>query len=262
MVFIVSSILCFNNYRESYQNKQLYEQLLDEVNDYKEPVAVITPIPKADVVNEDLSPESEKTESESKEPVILKKYQDLYNENPDIDGWINIRGIADYPVMIHKEDSDYYLHKDFNKKDSKYGSVYLNNECDLNLNSSISLVYGHNMKDGSMFGKLDKYLDKDFFEQNRIIELDTLYEENQYEVVGVFLSRIYNQDELDVFKYYNYKGTLSEEEFNDYKNGVSQLLKIGDLSNVKYGDTLVELITCSYHTEDGKLVVLCKKIEK
>lgn len=51
---------------------------------------------------------------------------------------------------------------------------------------------------------------QDFFVQNRIIELDTLYEENQYEVVGVFLSKIYNQDDLEVFKYYNYKGFLSK----------------------------------------------------
>lgn len=261
VVFIVSDIICFNNYLVGYKNEQLYKQLADKVNNYNEPIAEITDIPEADVIGEDLSLESEKMDSESKEPVILEKYQDLYNKNPDLVGWLKIKGILDNPVMKKDEDSDYYLYRNFNKEESKYGSIYLNNECDLDLKSSISLIYGHSMKDGSQFGKLKKYLDNDFFEKNRIIELDTLYEENQYEVVGVFLSKIYNQDELNVFKYYNYKGLLSEDDFNDYKDGVEPLLKIGDLSEVTYGDTLVELVTCSYHTEEGKLIVLCKKIE-
>jgi sortase B len=262
MVFIVSGIIWFNNYLVGYKNEQLYEQLADEVKDNKEPIAEITDITESDVVSEDLSPESGETDSESKEPVIIEKYQDLYNKNSDLVGWIKIGDIIDYPVMKNNEEGDYYLYRNFKKEESKYGSIYLNNECDLNLKSSISLIYGHNMKDGAMFGKLKRYLDKDFFEQNRIIELDTLYEENQYEVVGVFLSKIYNQDELNVFKYYNIEGALSEGDFNDYKDGVSQLLKIGDLSEVNYGDTLVELVTCSYHEEEGKLIVLCKKIEK
>ena len=257
VVFIVSGIICFNNYLVGYKNVQLYKQLANEVRDNKEPATENTDTTEADAVSEDLSPESEKTDSESKEPVILEKYQDLHTKYPDIVGWI-----FDYPILMNKEDSNYYLYRNFKKEESKHGSIYLNNECDLNLKSSISLVYGHNMKDDTMFGGLKKYLDKDFYEKNRIINLDTLYEENQYEVVGVFLSKIYKQDELEVFKYYNYKGKLSEDDFNDYKNGVSQLLKIGDLSEVKYGDTLVELVTCDYHEEDGKLIVLCKKIEK
>ncbi len=257
MVFIVSSIIWFNNYLVGYKNEQLYEQLVDEVKDNKEPIAEITNIPETDVVSDDLSPEFGVADSEAKEPVILEKYQDLHTEYPDIVGWI-----FDYPILMNKEDSDYYLYRNFKKEKSKYGSIYLNNECDLNLKSSISLVYGHHMNNGSMFGGLEKYLDKNFFEKNRIIELDTLYEENQYEVVGVFLSKIYLQDELEVFKYYNYKGILSEDDFNDFKDGVSQLLKIGDLSEVKYGDTLVELVTCSYHENEGKLIVLCKKIDK
>lgn len=257
VVFIVSGIICFNNYFVGYKNEQLYKQLADEVRDNKEATAEITDIPETDVVSENLSPEIGVADSEAKEPVILEKYQDLHTKYPDIVGWI-----FDYPILMNKEDSDYYLYRNFKKEESKHGSIYLNNECDLNLKSSISLVYGHNMKDGSMFGELDKYLDKNFYEKNRIINLDTLYEENQYEVVGVFLSKIYLQDDLEVFKYYNYKGLLSEDDFNDYKDGVAPLLKVGDLSEVKYGDTLVELITCSYHTEEGKLIVLCKKIEK
>lgn len=262
MVFIVSSIICLNDYRMSYQNEQLYKQLADEVGDKKELFAEITDIPETDIVSENLSSKIGVAESEAKEPVILEKYQELHTKYPDIVGWLKIGDIIDYPIVMNKEDSDYYLYRNFKKEESKYGSIYLNNECDLNLKSSISLVYGHHMNNGSMFGGLEKYLDKNFFEKNRLIELDTLYEENQYEVVGVFLSKIYNQNELEVFKYYNYKGILSEDDFNDYKDGVSQLLKIGNLSEVNYGDTLVELVTCSYHEKDGKLIVLCKKIEE
>lgn len=257
LVMVISSIICFNKYKVSCKNKQLYNDLSNNVEHNEKIVTDSDFGIKANAIDNEFP-----TNTESKELNILEKYKDLYKKNPDLVGWVKIGNIIDYPVLMNKEDSDYYINRNFKKNDSKFGSIYLNNECDLSLKSSISLVYGHHMKDGSMFSSLTMFLDKKFYENNKIIELDSLYEESKYEVVGVFLSKIYNQEELEVFKHYNYKGILSEEEFNEYKDGVSNILSVGDLSEVKYGDTLVELITCSYHEDEGTLVVLCKKIEE
>lgn len=112
----------------------------------------------ADQNAQDLDSNKEQTENE---PVILSRYSDLYKENSDLIGWLSIDGMEiDYPVM-QCEDDEYYLHHDFYGNDSKYGCLYVRKEADINTGSNF-IIYGHNMKDGSMFGDLDSYLKESF----------------------------------------------------------------------------------------------------
>lgn len=114
------------------------------------------------------------------------------------------------------------------------------------------------MKDGSMFGSLKRYLEPDYFQEHRIISLSTLYEEKELEVIGVFLSQVYDDDYAG-FEYYNYRGNVTEQEFNEYLSGIEPLMQIGNLSDISYGDKLIELSTCNYHVKNGRLVVLCRQ---
>ena len=96
----------------------------------------------------------------------------LKKQNSDIYAWINIPGTSvDYPVLRREEDNSYYLNHTVDEKKSIYGSIYTENYNDTDFADFNTVIYGHNMKNGTMFGTLKKYRDKAFFEQNQYINV-------------------------------------------------------------------------------------------
>ncbi|MCM1102437.1 MAG: class B sortase [Clostridium sp.] len=191
-------------------------------------------------------------------PVMLSKYIALYEENNDLVGWLSIEDMKiDYPVM-QNEDDEYYLHHDFYGADSKYGCLYVREQADLSGGTNF-IIYGHNMKDGSMFGDLDLYLKEDFYKEHSLIFFDTLYEERRYEILAVFRSQVYNADE-DVFKYYQFYEADTREEFDDFYDNVKELSLYDTGVTAEFGDTFLTLSTCAYHVTDGRLVVVAKRV--
>lgn len=194
-----------------------------------------------------------------KGPGMLERYTVLYEENKDLVGWLSIEGMKiDYPVM-QGEDDEYYLHHDFYGKDSKYGCLYVKEQADLDAGTNF-IIYGHNMKDGSMFGDLDMYLKESFYQEHPVIVFDTLYEERTYDIIAVFRSQVYNEDE-DAFKYYQFYEADTEEEFEDFYGSIRELSLYDTGVEAKYGDTFLTLSTCAYHVPDGRLVVVAKRRE-
>lgn len=189
---------------------------------------------------------------------ILDRYLALYRENSDMVGWMSIEDMKiDYPVM-QCEDDEYYLHHDFEGKDSKYGCLYVRERADLEEGTNF-IIYGHNMKDGSMFGDLDLYREEDFYREHSKIAFDTLYEEYTYEIVAVFLSRIYGEND-DVFKYYQFYEAETEEEFNDFYDNIKKMSLYDTGVEAEYGDTFLTLSTCAYHVNNGRLAVVAKRV--
>ena len=74
----------------------------------------------------------------------------------------------------------------------------------------------------------------------------------------MFRSQVFDEEDTDNFHYYDYKGDITEDSFKNYINGVSNLCSYNDLGSVSYGDSLLELVTCEYHVNNGRLVVLCR----
>ncbi len=199
-------------------------------------------------------------ETEMAEPVILAKYYELYSINPEIIGWLSIEGMKiDYPVM-QGQDNEYYLHNDFYGAASKYGCLFVKDFVDVNTPDTNCIIYGHNMKDGSMFGDLDLYREKEFFENHKVISFDTLYEERDYEIVAVCLSQVYYEND-DVFKYYEFSNASTEGEFQSFYENIKELALYDTGVSAEYGDTFITLSTCAYHVEDGRLFVVAKRIE-
>lgn len=193
-------------------------------------------------------------------PVILDKYADLYEENPDLAGWLSIEGMQiNYPVM-QCEDDEYYLHHDFYGNEDKYGCLYVRKRADVNTPGTNFIIYGHNMRDGSMFGDLDFYKEEAFFKEHSMISFDTLYEERTYEIVAVFLSRVYKEDD-EVFKYYDFYEADTPEEFRDFYENIKSMSLYDTEVTAEYGDTFITLSTCAYHVEDGRLVVVAKRVK-
>ena len=99
-------------------------------------------------------------------------FVELKKKNPDIYAWINISGTSvDYPVLRREDDNSYYLNHTVDEKKSIYGSIYTENYNDTDFADFNTVIYGHNMKNGTMFGNLKKYRDKAFFEQNQYINV-------------------------------------------------------------------------------------------
>lgn len=191
--------------------------------------------------------------------IILKEYRKLYQKNDDLVGWMTVKNTKiDYPVMQTKKDSEYYLHRNFKKEEDINGLPFLDAKCDVEDPNSNLMVYGHHMKSGLMFAHLEDFEDKDFYKKHKTIEFDTLYEKRKYEVVAVFRSKVYKEDE-DVFKYYRYGGPLSERQYDTYvKNCQKRSVHKTGVTPI-YGEQLLTLVTCAYHTEDGRFVVVARR---
>ena len=206
-----------------------------------------------------LPEQAEETGDEQPEekPAMLQQYVGLYEENRDLVGWLSIEGMKiDYPVMQNGDDK-YYLHRDFYGNDSKYGCLYVRKQADLDAGTNF-IIYGHNMKDGSMFGELDMYLKENFYKEHPTISFDTLYEERTYDIIAVFRSQVYNADD-DVFKYYRFYEADTQEEFEDFYGNIKELSLYDTGVEARYGDTFLTLSTCAYHVPDGRLVVVAKR---
>lgn len=192
-------------------------------------------------------------------PPVLEKYRALYQENGDLVGWLSIEGTdIDYPVM-QREDDEYYLHHDFYGEESRYGCLYVKGQADVDTPGTNFIIYGHNMKDGSMFGDLDLYRKESFWREHPRISFDTLYEERTYEIIAVFRSRVY-QPEEDVFKYYQFYQADNQEEFSWFYENIKELSLYDTGVTAAFGDTFLTLSTCAYHVEDGRFVVVAKAI--
>lgn len=194
-----------------------------------------------------------------KVPEVLDEYAGLYAENSDTIGWLKIDGMTiDYVVMQAPDEINKYLRHDFYGKDSTRGCLFVDEYCDI-FNSDNIIIYGHNMKDGSMFGTLDSYADESFYAEHKIIQFDTIYEKHSYEVVAAISTSIPAKDE-DVFRYYEYTSSNDEETFLDYADFIEKNKLYDTGVEINPGDKLLTLSTCAYHTTDGRFVVVARQI--
>lgn len=225
-----------------------------------EPVATPTPVKTATPA---VSPEKT-AEPTPKEPEILPQLKELYEENNDLAGWIKIEGTkVDYPVMYTPEDGEFYLYRTFEKEEdpTKEGSIFIDENCSLEPRSTNLLIHGHNMKNGTMFHTLIDYEKEEFYQEHPTIIFSTLYSEDEYEIAAVFLSKIYNRDD-DVFKFYQFYDAAAPEEFDDFVKNIkeNELYQTG--ITPKYGDELITLSTCEYSQENGRIVVVARKVSE
>lgn len=175
-------------------------------------------------------------------------------------GWIKISGTKiNYPVMKSSNEPNFYLKHDFNKNYTDYGCPYVQKNCDLNTAFDNIIIYGHNMKDGSMFSELENYKTKSYWESHKTIRFDTLTSQNEYEVICVFEIVVYTDDENSV-KYYNFVNAENETQFNQYINKCHKLSLYSTGTSAKYDNKLITLSTCEHSQKNGRLVVVAKRI--
>lgn len=199
------------------------------------------------------------TEGPEGTPNVLHKYEDLFNQNKSLIGWVKIADtVIDYPVM-QTVNNEYYLDHNFHQEYDRNGSIFLDAACSIYPRSTNLILYGHHMKSGSMFGSLQNYQSESYYEEHKIIEFDTIYEVGTYEVMFVFRDKVYSQEDVN-FKYYEFIDANSEEEFYSYMNEMAEASYYDTGVVAQYGDQLLTLSTCDYQQDNGRFVVVARRV--
>ena len=233
VMLIVTGAFCMGNLITHDAEVHRQEKIFDELAEAAEE----TPI------------ESEKSSETS--------FESLFTENSDMVGWIFIEGTGiNYPVMQTKNSPNYYLKRNFNKEYSDLGVPYVQENCDLASSDNL-IIYGHHIKGGKMFGSLDKFTSKSFYDKHKIIQFNTLTEQSQYQIIAVFKTVAYS---ASGFRYYDFVNAEDEAHFNEYVGRCKELALYDTGVTAKYGDKLLTLSTCKRFAENGRLVVVAKKI--
>lgn len=211
-----------------------------------------------ELVEESVETEPEEKIEDEEVQSPLDRYQELFERNHDMFGWISIEDTEiNYPVMYTPDRKDFYLKRDFDQKYSAYGVPYIAEHCNPYEPSDNVILYGHHMNDGSMFSDLMKYESKKFYEDHKVISFDSLTKTAKYEVIAVFKTTVYDNSG---FKYYLFTDAETEAEFNDYTKKCKELSLYETDVTAEYGDKLITLSTCEYSRKNGRMVIVAKKL--
>lgn len=190
---------------------------------------------------------------------ILPEYREIYEQNNDLVGWLNIPDTQiDYPVL-QNEVRDYYLTRDFYGNPNTNGQLILDSACDPWTPSYNLVISGHNMKSGEMFGNLEDYASKSYWRDHKLLTYDSLLREGTYVVFAAFYSADYDVDE-EGFRYnadiqYRLDAEVwLEEVFANriYDTGIE----------AEFGDEFLTLTTCFYQRENGRFVVVARRVRE
>ena len=225
---LISSYLIFKEKKQNEKQENTFEDLIEIVE--------------------------ENIENQEERKIDINK---LYEENKDIVGWLKIDNTTiNYPIMQNINDPNYYLHRDFYKNYSSYGTPYMAKQC--NLNSDNIVIYGHHMKNNKMFGELEKYKSKDFYNNHKIITFTTLEKEYSYEIFAVFKTTVYTKN---TFRYYENINFENKKMYDDFINICKNKSLYQTGIEIKDKEKLITLSTCEYSNKNSRLVIVARKIK-
>ena len=203
---------------------------------------------------------------------ILPEFEPLLDRNENCIGWLTVDDTKiDYPVVQTIDDPIEYLYLDFDGKSNQNGTLILDEfsvsgvgTAEFDYRDGVSpstnlIIYGHTMKSGAMFGYLNKFATKSYGMEHNIIQYDSLYEHREYELISCFYSQIFYSWE-DVFKFYNFHQADTQEEFDDWYDNIMDMALYDTGVTAEFGDEFITLVCCSYQVEDGRFVVVGKRI--
>lgn len=179
-------------------------------------------------------------------------FPQLQQVNEDIVGWLRVRALdISYPV-VQGEDNDYYLHRTFEKEDNFAGCLFVNCDNSRRLTDQNTIIYGHNMKNGSMFGKLKKFREEGVFDKSKYFWMftpDLIY---QY--------RIFSATEVKKTGL-TYQTFFTEEEFDELmEHAFGNSVVDGSDVEVTKNDRIMTLSTCTSN-DATRFVVMGKLVQ-
>lgn len=258
-VFLYCAISLGSYFLQSKQTQDGYDALSDLLQQSPSTVPNITVDPTDPSATEP-SPYVTVLHPETQEPVeMLPEFTELFKLNPHLVGWISIEDTnVNYPVVQTAQDNaDYYLYRNYYKENDAHGCIYVREQCDVFKPSDNITIYGHRMKDHTMFGHLAKYERKEFWQDHQFIQFNTLKAHHTYQIVTVFTT---TANLGEGFQYHLYEDFLDEAECNEFLTTAKANALYDTGLSAAYGDKFITLSTCEYTKENGRLVILAKQI--
>lgn len=191
-------------------------------------------------------------------------FSTLKDINNDTCGWITIDGShIDYP-MVHagNEGNNFYLHHDIEKNDSAYGTIFVDERCNLLENktedlSDVTLVYGHHNKGSKMFADLCNYMEQSYYDNH---PFGVIYTPDGYAYKANFFGGIITSGVDDR---YIYRRELDDEQkYNEFIDYIIENSSFTSDVNIEYGDKIIGFVTCEYTQGQNSRYVLFAKLEK
>lgn len=185
----------------------------------------------------------------------------LTEKNGDFKGWITISGTKIDNPIFQTTNNDFYLNHNQNKQKSAYGALYFDyrnkiteDETDKNL-----VIYGHEMNNGSMFGSLKELRRLDFYKANPTIQFSTLYKNSTYKIYAIFILNANKADD-NGYIYNIYRNDFhNDNDFDLWTKEAMERSIINTGVDVKNGDNIITLVTCSKDFENSRLVVMARE---
>lgn len=224
IVFLASGIYIINNKLQSIKNKNLSDEL----------AGLYDPDGTTDI-SVDGYPKD-----------YIRGFEALYQRNPDIAGWVKIPDTKlDYAV-VQAEDNDKYHRADIDGKYNDWGIPYVDFRVDQSKPSYNTVIYGHNMGDGTMFGYLQAYKKLSYYQQHPLISYNSVYRKDMYKIFAVVVCKADDPD----FDYHNFIDSDSDAAKNEYIEKIMKRSIIKTTVDVKASDRLLTLSTCDYTFRD------------
>lgn len=226
-ILLVSSFFLYKNNKEDKKQEEVFEELTTIV-------------------------ENEDTEESKEDEIDLQK---LYEQNPDIVGWVRIDNTnIDYPVMQTKNRPNFYLRRNFYKEYSYWGTPFLAENCDIGISDNL-IIYGHHINNNKLFGELENYKKEDYYKSHKYIRFYTIGEKQKYEIIAVFKTIAYKG-----FDYYHFISSNNEKEYSNFIEKCKKLSFYNTDNTANYKEKLITLSTCEYSQKNSRLVIVAKRI--
>ena len=257
VVALVSALIFAGTVFIALRNRIALKRMAAETARETTPISTSAPAETTVPTQATVPPTTAATVPPTEPREVLPRLQEQYEKNPDLAGWLTIPGTRiDYPVMYSPDEPERYLHANFEVSYSFAGLPFLDAACDTE--SGNRIIYAHNMLDGSMFRTLLKYQQKDFWQRNPVISFNTLYEEQEYEVVAAFYDKVYKKSDTN-FKFYQFYDTSDQSSFDEAMAYYREHALYDTGVTAQCGDLFLTLVTCAYQTENGRFVVVARK---
>ena len=258
-------IVFFNLQQQEARERRVFEELQQK---FAEAIAGPTVQPEKTkfslfpVASAETLPQTE----QSGERVISDWAGGFYADNNDFVGWLTAGKDISVPVVFR--DNEYYLTHDFYGNDSLSGTVFIDEENTDWLNNQYVLLYGHNMREGMIFGELDNYEEAEYFRENAEVIFHLLYdnEVRQYVPFAVVDCSVNRKHALyfKLRRFDIFAGETRDEQqilafFDEIRS--RSLISIPEI-DLSVEDRVIGLVTCSYHHSDSRMIVYCREVRE
>lgn len=274
LAMVIAAAILVREYALHKQNQDLEDDVKNLIVD----VVETTKVKKKDQKKEEnkttadaeattaLTPEQQWAEIRAEFPNVIfppntqLKYARLYATNQDFVGYLSADGVKLNLPIVQAQDDQKYLTKNFYGKDTKYGCPFVTHVNDVRDLDTNTVIFGHHMNDGTVFGALDAYKTIDGFKKAPVITFNTLYNDYKWKVIAAFITNAYEEEDNGyVFKYY-FASLSTQERFSAYLNELAQRSLYDTGVDVLATDKLLTLSTCSHEFNEARMVVVARLV--